>query len=216
MARPGVTGGNDKARALALYPVSREIQERLDRYAAFLDAWQKKTNLVGDSTLHTVWTRHFVDSLQILRQAADAKVWVDLGSGAGFPGLVVACAIADVPGAVVHLVESNGKKAAFLREAIRQTGAPAKVHAVRIEDFCAGFEGPVDVVCARALAPLSMLMTLAEPLLIKGAKALFLKGQDVDIELTEAAKYWTMEVHIVPSITSDTGCVLVLDKAQRR
>ncbi|MDU0957956.1 MAG: RsmG family class I SAM-dependent methyltransferase, partial [Bradyrhizobium sp.] len=114
----------DKAAALALTPVSRETEQRLDRYVALLLEWQAKTNLVAPSTLPHLWTRHISDSLQLLDLVPDAKIWVDLGSGGGFPGVVLACALAERPGAQVHLVERIAKKTDFLREAIRVTGAP--------------------------------------------------------------------------------------------
>src|SRR5712671_3689873 len=107
----------DKAAALALTPVSRETAARLDRYVELLLEWQAKTNLVAPSTLPTLWTRHISDSLQLLCIAPTAKRWADLGSGGGFPGVVLACALAETPGAEVHMVERNAKKAAFLREA---------------------------------------------------------------------------------------------------
>src|SRR5215467_10582519 len=115
---------SDKAAALALAPVSRETESRLDRYVALLREWQVKTNLVAPSTLPNLWTRHVADSLQLLALAPSAKIWIDLGSGAGFPGVVLACALAETPGVVVHLVERNAKKAAFLREAVRVTSSP--------------------------------------------------------------------------------------------
>ncbi len=148
--------------------------------------------------------------------APEARIWVDFGSGAGFPGLIVACALADVPGARVHLVESNGKKAAFLREAARVTGAPASVHATRIEDFVAACEGPVDIVTARALAPLATLIAYAHPLLEKGAKALLLKGQDVEAELTEVAKCWKIKYLLTISKTNPQGRVVVISQAEMR
>ena len=114
---------SDKAEALLLTPVSRETEARLDRYVALLEEWQAKTNLVSPSTLPNLWTRHIADSLQLLALAPAAKIWADLGSGGGFPGLVLACAMAEVSGAMVHLVERNAKKAAFLREALRVTVA---------------------------------------------------------------------------------------------
>src|SRR5712671_3944885 len=126
---------SDKAAALALTPVSRETEERLDRYANLLVEWQAKTNLVAPSTLPNLWTRHISDSLQLLDLATSAKIWVDLGSGGGFPGVVLACALAEAPGANVHLVERNARKAAFLREAVRITSAAATVHLAGIGDI---------------------------------------------------------------------------------
>src|SRR5712691_9615771 len=141
----------DKAAALALTPVSRETEARLDRYAALLLEWQAKTNLVAPSTLPNLWTRHISDSLQLLTLAPSAKVWIDLGSGGGFPGVVLACALAESPGATIHLVERIAKKAAFLREAIRVTGSPGAVHLADIGDTVDRLAGSVDCVTARAV-----------------------------------------------------------------
>ena len=206
----------DRARALALVPVSRETAARLDRFVELLLQWQNKTNLIASSTIPTIWTRHIADSLQLLALVPDAKCWVDLGAGAGFPGLVIACAFADKAGARVHLVESNAKKAAFLREAARHAGAPALVHAVRIEDFVKNFKQRPDVVSARALAPLEVLLELAHPLLKTGAKGLFPKGQDVDAELTQASKCWSMDVELVPSKTNLQARIVVVRGLRRR
>ncbi|MFZ5691371.1 MAG: 16S rRNA (guanine(527)-N(7))-methyltransferase RsmG [Pseudomonadota bacterium] len=203
----------DRTRALALLSrtrtdsreISPEVLDRLDRFVALLLQWQAITNLVAPSTLSELWTRHVADSLQLLPLAPDATHWVDLGSGGGFPGLVIACAIADRPGAIVHLVESNLKKAAFLREAVRLTGAPAKVHAVRIEDFVDHFAEPVEIVTARALATLENLIESAYPLLKRGAQALFLKGRDIEVELTAASKCWTIDAELIPSATDSFG-----------
>ena len=206
----------DRARALELTPVSRETAERLDRFVEFLLPWAQKINLIARSTLPIIWTRHVADSLQLLPLAPDAKCWIDLGSGAGFPGLVIACALADRAGAVVHLIESTGKKAAFLREAVNQIRLPAVVHAVRIEDFVKNFNGRPDVVCARALAPLDELLTLAHPLLKTGAQGLFPKGQDVEGELTQASKYWNIDAELIPSKTSADGRIVVVRSLRRR
>src|SRR5262245_20557620 len=148
----------NKASALALTPVSRETEARLDRYLDLLRQWQAKTNLVAPSTLPHLWTRHVADSLQLLTLAPSAKTWVDLGSGGGFPGVVLACALVATPGSAVHLVERNAKKAAFLREALRITSAPGIVHLDEIEDIVDSIAGPIDCVTARALAPLHQLI----------------------------------------------------------
>jgi 16S rRNA (guanine527-N7)-methyltransferase len=200
----------DRERALALTPVSRETLERLDRFVEFLREWQPKVNLIAAATLPEVWTRHIADSLQLLPLAPQARVWVDLGSGAGFPGLVVGCALAGVPGACVHLVESNAKKAAFLRAAVRGTGAAALVHHERIEDFANAFDAVADVVTARALAPLRALLGLAFPLLKSGALGLFPKGQYVEAELTEAAKSWNIQASLVPSKSSPESRIVIV------
>src|SRR5947209_4843961 len=142
----------DRARALAMNPVSRETAQRLDRFVELLLKWQRVSNLIADSTVRQLWTRHIADSLQLIDLAPGARTWVDLGSGAGFPGLVLGCALADTTGAVAHLIESNAKKAAFLREAARVSQAAAIVHHGRAEDLVPAWQDPVDVVTARALA----------------------------------------------------------------
>jgi 16S rRNA (guanine527-N7)-methyltransferase len=211
-----IPSASDKAEALRLTPVSRETESRLDRYLDLLGQWQIKTNLVAPSTLPHLWTRHVADSLQLLKLAPAAKTWVDLGSGGGFPGIVLACALAETAGAKVHLVERNSKKAAFLREALRITSAPGIVHATGIEDSVDSIEGPIDCVTARALAPLHELIGFAEPLVGKGAKALFLKGQDVESELTEATKYWNIKPILHSSLTGGQGWIVELDHIERR
>src|SRR6202048_1954188 len=207
---------SDKATALALTPVSRETESRLDRYVELLCEWQVKTNLVAPSTLPNLWTRHISDSLQLLSLAPSARTWADLGSGGGFPGVVLACALAETAGANVHLVERNAKKAAFLREAVRVTTAAGTVHLADIGDNVDRITGPVDCVTARALAPLHQLVGFAEPLVGKGAKALFLKGQDVEAELTEATKYWNIKPQLHSSRTGGGGWIVELDQIERR
>jgi len=211
----------DRNRALALTPVSRETLERLDRFVALLLTWQGTTNLIAPSTVSHLWMRHVADSLQLLGLAPEARVWVDLGAGGGFPGLVIACALAGRPGAHVHLIESNNKKAAFLREAQRVTETPASVHAARIEDFVASFEGSADIVTARAVAPLKSLLDQCFPLLGKsGATGLFPKGQNAEFELGQAresrtAKAWTMNATLVPSRTDPAGRIIVIRDVER-
>ena len=207
---------SDKTAALKLTPVSRETEARLERYVTLLWEWQAKTNLVAPSTLPHLWTRHISDSLQLLALVPAAKVWVDFGSGAGFPGMVLACALAEIPGVMVHLVERNAKKAAFLREALRVTNSPGTVHLADIGDIVDRITGPVDCVTARAVAPLHQLVGLAEPLVRGGTKALFLKGQDVEAELTEATKYWNITPHLHPSRTGGHGWIVELDQIERR
>ena len=205
----------NRKRALELIPVTKDTASRLDRLVDRLLLWQKKINLVANSTLTEIWTRHVADSLQLLALAPHDRTWVDLGSGAGFPGLVIACALAGRAGARVHLVESTKKKAAFLDEAARTLDLPVTVHPMRIEEFVATFHERPDVVTARALAPLAKLLDLAAPLLKTGAKGLFLKGQDVEVELTEAAKCWTIKSTLVPSKTSSLGRIVVIHSALR-
>jgi 16S rRNA (guanine527-N7)-methyltransferase len=184
--------------------VSRETLERLAVYEALLKKWQKTINLVGPKTLDDAWGRHFLDSAQLHPLLPEsARVLVDLGSGAGFPGLVLA--IMGVP--EVHLIESDVRKCAFLREAARATGAPVTVHTKRIE----AVQGlRADVVTARALAPLTDLLGWAAPFLGEQGVALFLKGQNVEDELTDTTKYWKMRSERFDSVTDPSGSILRL------
>jgi 16S rRNA (guanine527-N7)-methyltransferase len=205
----------DRARAMALIGgiVSRETWARLDGLVALLLKWQVFTNLVAPSTLAEIWTRHIADSVQLLTIVPDARAWVDLGSGGGFPGLVVACAMADHPGGKVDLVESSQKKSAFLREAARTLSVPAIVHARRIEDFVSASVQSFDVVTARALAPLDRLLDYAAPLLKTGAIGLFPKGRDAEAELTATSKSWTMDAQLVPSVTDPQARIVIVRRA---
>ena len=208
MAQPDLTA--DRARALALVPVSRETVARLDRFAALLLDWHGRMNLIAASTVPVLWTRHIADSLQLVAIAPAARKWADLGSGAGFPGLPIACALADQKATEVHLIESNKKKAGFLREAVRVTGAPAIVHAERVADFASGFRGALNVVTARAVAPLPELLSIAYPLLKTGAQGVFPKGQDVEAELTKATKCWSIQASFVASRTDPKSWIVVI------
>jgi 16S rRNA (guanine527-N7)-methyltransferase len=205
----------DRARALALTPVSRETTALLDRFVDLLLETQRHTNLIGSKTVPELWTRHIADSLQLLDLAPDARTWLDIGSGAGFPGLVIACALADQPGGAVHLVESNTKKAAFLRQVAAALALPATVHHVRIEALSPGVV-TADVVTARAVAPLRDLLGYVAPFRESGAKALLSKGQDVEAELTEAAKYWKIDAELAVSRTNPSGRIVIVRELRRR
>jgi 16S rRNA (guanine527-N7)-methyltransferase len=205
----------DRAAALALYPVSRETAAHLDLLAQELRRWQAVKNLVGPGTLDHIWTRHIADSLQLLDLAPDAKRWLDLGSGAGFPGFVLGIAALERSGMSVDLVESNGRKCAFLRHVVRLTRAPATVHAARVEAIIHRFTG-IEVVTARALAPLSQLLAWAEPLLTTGSLGLFPKGREVAAELTEAAKSWRFEAELVPSRTDSEARIVRIHSLKAR
>lgn len=186
--------------------VSRETLARLEIYAALLVKWQPTINLVGRSTLDDVWRRHFLDSAQLFPLLPEGvRVLVDLGSGAGFPGLVLA--ILGV--AETHLIESDQRKATFLREVARATGVPVQVHARRIEavpPFAA------DAVTSRALAPLADLLAWASPFIGNQGVCLFPKGRQVEDELTGAAKGWNMRVERFDSQTDPTGTILRVSK----
>ncbi|MEZ5787886.1 MAG: 16S rRNA (guanine(527)-N(7))-methyltransferase RsmG [Xanthobacteraceae bacterium] len=206
----------DREHALRLAPVSRETGARLDRFVDMLLAWQSKTNLIAPSTVPHLWKRHIADSLQLLPLAPAARRWIDLGTGGGFPGLVIACALAEEPGASVQLVDSHARRAAFLREVIRTLVLPAIVHCQRIEDFVAGEVEPPDVITARALAPTDRLAGLIHPLMAPGTKALLLKGQDVEVELTKASKYWNIGTDLVQSRTDPQGRIVVVHALEPR
>jgi 16S rRNA (guanine527-N7)-methyltransferase len=207
---------SDRAKAFGLTPVSRETEERLDRFVDLLLTWQNTTHLISPSTIPTLWTRHVADSLQLLDLAPTARLWVDLGSGGGFPGLIIACALAETPGAEVHLVESNARKAAFLREASRVTGAPAVVQAMRIEKYVANSAAKPDVLTARALLPFKLLLDNSFSILSRGTLGLFPKGQDVGTELTQASKYWNIDYILAPSRTDSLARIVVVRGLERR
>lgn len=207
--------GSDAGRAAVAKRVSRETLERLDVVAALLVKWQRTINLVAPASLPALWTRHVADSLQLLDHAPPEVVkWVDLGSGGGFPGLVVAAARAE-SGTRVHLVESDQRKAAFLREAARQAALPVEVTCAQIEAAALHLAPGAQVVSARALAPLPKLLDLAAPFLDCGALGLFLKGKDASQELTRARKGWTLHAALHPSVTDPGARVLVIRSARR-
>ncbi|CAK0741143.1 Ribosomal RNA small subunit methyltransferase G [uncultured Gammaproteobacteria bacterium] len=190
--------------------VSRETLDRLAIYAGLLRRWQPRLNLVGPATLDRLWQRHFLDSAQLFPLVPESAIrLVDLGSGAGFPALVLA--ILGVP--EVHLVESDTRKAAFLREVAVATAAPVTVHPVRIEAL-----GPLiaDVVTARALAPLTRLLEYAQPLVGEHGLCLFPKGQSVEEELTVAQRNWNMHCDRVESITDPSARILRISNLVRR
>jgi 16S rRNA (guanine527-N7)-methyltransferase len=187
--------------------VSRETLVRLERYAGLLRKWQPAINLVGPRTLDDLWRRHMLDSAQ-LAPLAQGQRWLDIGSGAGFPGLVLA--ILGV--GEVHLVESDARKAAFLATVIRETAAHAVVHVARIESLPAE---PFDVITARAVAPLHQLLAWGSRFAAESTISLFPKGQDIDAELTEAAKCWKFDAERVPSRSDPRGSILLVKGAYR-
>jgi 16S rRNA (guanine527-N7)-methyltransferase len=205
---------DDRERVLSEYCVSRETADRLDLLIAELHRWQSIKNLVGAETLREVWTRHVDDSLQLAGLApAGAVNWVDLGSGAGFPGMVVAIA-AESPLIKIHLIESNARKCAFLRHVARITKAPVIIHQNRLEDIIFTRVG-ADVVTARALASLPQLFEWSFALLTTGTLGLFPKGRGVDAELTEAAKSWRFEAELIPSRTNPDGRIVRVTALER-
>lgn len=174
------------------------------RFRGMLETANSRMNLVGASTLANFWRRHFLDSAQMMGLAPDARRWADLGAGAGFPGVVLAILLKGEPGATVHLVDSMTKRCAFLEEVVRALGLPAQVHNVRAEALALD----VDVVTARACAPLTRLLGFARPSLRRSTIGLFLKGEEVDRELAEARKSWRFRVKTFPSLSDPRGRIL--------
>ena len=189
--------------------VSRETLERLNRYVEVLTAWNSRINLVGRNTMGDVWRRHILDSAQLYPHVPqDTRLLIDLGSGAGLPGLILS--LLGLP--EVHLVESDARKAVFLREAARITEAPVTIHALRIDRV-----KPLvaQVVTARALAPVAELLEISERFRTPDTICLFPKGENVQEELTEATKQWKMTTHQSPSLSDPSGCILRLENINR-
>jgi 16S rRNA (guanine527-N7)-methyltransferase len=184
----------------------------LEIYARLLEKWQRAINLVGKSSLDDLWVRHFADSLQVAEAVPEARRWLDLGSGAGFPGLVTAIKYAGEPGTRVHLVEADRRKCAFLQNVIRETSAPAIVHCGRLEKILPALDEKIDAVSARALAPLEALLRHAEKFIDKGAVGVFSKGKHFGEELTDSAagKY------LITTLASQTCSAARLVLVRRR
>lgn len=190
-------------------PVSRETFDRLVAFEEMFQKWNRSINLVAQSTAGDVWQRHILDSAQLARIEPTATRWVDIGSGGGFPGVVMAFLLAERAGAAIDLVESNRKKASFLQAVIGQFGLPARVVARRIEDSHALVSTP-QIVTARALASLSTLLDLAAPWLTSGARGLFHKGRDYRAEVQESVHRWSFDLVEHPSVTDASGVILEL------
>jgi 16S rRNA (guanine527-N7)-methyltransferase len=188
-------------------PVSRETFERLQAFDQLFLKWNRSINLAAPSTLDDVWRRHIVDSAQLARIAPTATSWVDLGSGGGFPGLVMAFLLTERPGGSIALVESNRKKASFLQSVIGQFALPARVLAKRIDDSY-GLVSTPEIVTARALAALPDLLDMSAPWLTKGARALFHKGRDYRAEVEESTHRWAFDLVEHSSMTDAEGVIL--------
>jgi len=201
---PVVLDVNDAAAFAAATGCDDQAIADLERYRSYLADWNEKMNLVGPATLEVFWSRHAWDSAQILPLAPEAKTWADLGTGAGLPGVVLAILGKSRPDFHVHLIDSLAKRCRFLSEVVNGLGLPATVHNSRAEDLAL----TVDIVTARACAPMSRLLGYAQPYLKRGAVALFLKGQDVASELEEAAKTWNFEADVSPSRSDARGQIV--------
>lgn len=190
-------------------PVSRETFDRLVAFEGVFQKWNRSINLAAPSTMNDVWGRHILDSAQLARIAPEAKSWVDLGSGGGFPGLVMAFLLAERDGASIDLVESNRKKASFLQTVVGQFNLPGRVVARRIDDSYPLVPTP-EIVTARALAPLPTLLDLASPWLTRGARGLFHKGRDYRAEVAESTQRWSFDLVEHASVTDAHGVILEL------
>lgn len=202
----------------AIRPLPQGAAEKLSAYADLVRRWQPVKNLVAPSTLPDLWRRHMADGAQALAATPDARRWLDLGSGAGFPGLVTAILLGDASDTQVTLVESNGRKAAFLQTVIRELKLPARVIGDRIESVSnrSAEIGPIDAVSARALARLVKLLDYAEPWLVAGARAVFHKGQDFASELAEATQSWGFDLVEHQSRIEPDSRIVVLSNVRRR
>jgi len=195
-------------------PVDTDLAQRLAVFEQLLLKWQPKMNLVAPSTLKSIRTRHFEDSLQVSDALPEARRWIDIGSGAGFPGIVTALRLRGEAGRLVHLVESDHRKCAFLREVSRETQAPVEVHRGRIEEILPTLP-EVDAISARALASMAVLVEMTLDRIEKGAIGVFLKGQDVASELTEIPIYSSLKLRLVTSRTDPLGRIVLLGRADQ-
>jgi 16S rRNA (guanine527-N7)-methyltransferase len=188
--------------------VSRETAERFNIFVDRLNHWNRKTNLISSGN---VWTRHIADSAQILLIHPRAVRWLDMGSGAGFPGMVLAMQLADVPGAIVHCVESNQRKCTFLREAARATRTPVIIHLARIESLNPSASGIiVDGITARALAPMSATLNMAKAWLLAGAIGIFPRGRSLSNQVTVLPGSAQYEVKTVLSLVDTTASIIIV------
>ncbi len=203
----------ERGLVLSRHGVSRETVERLDSYVDLLRTWQSRINLISPTTIPEIWTRHLEDGLWLSELARGASRWTDLGSGAGFPGLVLAIALHGRDGAEVHLVESNTKKAAFLRAVIRELALPAEVHARRIEE-CGPVIAKAEAVSARALASLRDLLALVAPHLGDEAVCWFPKGRNHEEEIEEASALWRFDMVKHSSQIEDGSVVLEIRRLE--
>ena len=206
-AAPSVATAADFAAVAGAGPAQ---MADLEAYLARLTDANQVMNLVGPSTLDIFWSRHAWDSAQLLDLAPDALTWADLGAGAGLPGVVLAILLKGRAGAQVHLVDSMTKRCRFLEEVVRALDLPAVVHNARAEDL----DIKVDVVTARACAPLPKLLGFARPYLARGAKGLFLKGQDVEAEIAEAARFGVKGLRLAPSRSDPRGRIVIVEPAR--
>jgi len=211
---PHISGAEDFA---ATFNVSRETLDKLLAYVALLEQWQPRINLVAGATLPDVWHRHIADSAQLLALAPKSGKWLDIGSGAGFPGLVIAIMAHGSAGLRVTLIESDRRKCAFLAEVARHTGISVEIHTARIEQIATqAMLNPVDVESARALAPLVRLIPLSLPFFGDATLGLFPKGRDAESEVTQARAAWDFDVEMTPSLTDAAARIVAIRRPRAR
>src|ERR1700733_5749523 len=199
---------DDRRAALRLVPVSRETEDRLAIFVKLLDRGRQKTTPPPNPPFPSVGPRHIADSVQIIALAPEAKRWLDMGSGAGFPGLVIVIQLADVPGAIVHCIESDGRKCAYLREAARATGAAAAIHPDRVETSDPGSLGAVDAEIARAFAPLPLTLKLARLWMAHGAIAVFPRGESAKDQIAALPEATAYAIETLPSVVNPKAAIL--------
>lgn len=198
-------------------PVSRETYNDLKQFEAMFRQWNGRINLAAPSTLSDLWRRHILDSAQVLPLKPEARLWLDVGSGGGFPGLVLAFLLRERRGGQIHLVESSRKKAGFLQAVVGRFGLPASIHAVRIEEAAdlKELRAGVEVLTARALAPLPLLLDLCAPWLVGSTAGLFHKGRDYRAELQESVNRWRFDLIEHQSRTDPAGVILEIGALRR-
>jgi 16S rRNA (guanine527-N7)-methyltransferase len=206
-AEPSVVDSRTFANAVAASPA---MMSDLEAFRCILEEWNTRMNLVGPSAMAQFWGRHAFDSAQLLALAPARRVWADLGAGAGFPGIVLAILLKGVPGAMVHLIDSQAKRTRFLSEVVQQLSLPAMVHTGRAEALTPP-EG-LEIVTARAFAPMTKLLQYAYPYLRDGVTGLFLKGRDVENELATALQTWNFQGTLHPSLSDPTGRIVQIER----
>ena len=190
--------------------VSEDLQKRLDIYIDLLTRWRRITNLVSDASLAMVWMRHVMDSAQLLELVPNAIRWLDIGTGAGFPGMVIAILLSNAPGAVVHCVESDHRKCAFLRQVARSTAVPAQIYACRVETLSPALVSPVDAVTARALGSLPKLLEFSKLWIEQGAVGVFPRGRTLQDQLHPLIVGSNFIIDTAPSRTDPNARIVLL------
>ncbi len=192
--------------------ISVDVELKLEKFVKLILEWQQAHNLISSNSLTHIWTRHIADSIQTHLALPNVRRWIDLGSGAGFPGVITAIMLTAKSDSIVHLVESNRKKATFLQTVAREIEIPVQVHCERIEDFVIKWDEAIDGVSARALTSLEHLCGFTEKLVNQGATAVFHKGQKVQEEIDKASEKWNISMRIEKNRIDPSGSLLIIDE----